>query len=222
MAAEVPDARRTLADVAYEQLRSAILEGRLRDGEPVNQVQLSRQLGMSRVPIREAVQRLIAEGLLVGSAYRRATVTVVSLAEVAELVDIREELEVLAIARMIGKPVDDVLKRAAQVNRQFANATDPESMIRLDLEFHGLLMTQLPAAANIVRDIRKRTQKYIDRLHVPGSPRPNGAKEHAAVLAAIEELDAERAQILMRQHIDRTRRLLLAAGQDETATGGDQ
>lgn len=208
---EEPTARRTLTDSAYEHLRSAILDGRLRDGEPVNQVELSKRLGMSRVPIREAVQRLIAEGLLVGSSYRRATVAVVSLSEVAELVDIREVLEVLALSRMVDSPRPDSLERAEEVNRELAATNDPERMVQLDLEFHRALTSSMPAASRIVMDIRKRTQKYIDRLHLPGSPRRNGATEHAAVLQAVRELDGERAEVLLRQHIVRTRQLLLLA-----------
>lgn len=202
---------RTLAEVAHDRLRTAILDGTLPDGSAVNQVALAREYGMSRVPIREAVQRLIAEGLLVATSHHSATVAVVGPAEVAELVDIREELEVLAVKRFSRRAGDPVFEHAAQVNELLADATDDKAAVALDLQFHSLLMNDMPSAAAIVLDIRKRTQKYIERLHVEGSPRPNGAAEHASVLAAIGRGDLDQAAIRMRQHINRTRRLLADA-----------
>jgi DNA-binding GntR family transcriptional regulator len=212
----VTTGRRTLADTAHELLRSAILDGTIDDGAVVNQVLLAREYGMSRVPIREAVQRLMAEGLLVGASQRRVTVAVVGPRQVAELVDIREELEILALRRLNRGMHQDQLDLAAEANTAMARAPDPATVVKLDLQFHSHLMAGMPTAAAIVLDIRKRTQKYIDRLHLVGSPRPNGAAEHADVLAAVRAGDTEAAAQRLRRHIDRTRQLL---AQDESGWG---
>ena len=213
--------RRTLADSAHAALRSAILDGTLEDGSIVNQVELARRYGMSRVPIREAVQRLIAEGLLVSSSHQRARVAAIGPNEVAELVDIREELEALALRRLMRGGHETALENAARINDQLAQTGERTDSVALDLEFHLTLMSSMPRAASIVLDIRKRTQKYIDRLQVPGTPRPNGATEHAEVLEAVRAGDPAEAERRLRRHIDHTRRLLAAAAPEEQETPGE-
>lgn len=200
--------RRTLADTAYETLRSAILDDTFKEGAILNQVALAGEYGMSRVPIREAVQRLIAEGLLVGMSYRRARVAVLGADDVSDLVDIRVELEVLALRRLISSNYEEAYAEAVRLNELLADTSDPEEAVSLDHQFHSALMSAMPSAAGLVIDIRKRTQKYIDRLHVTGSPRPAGAAEHADVLAAIKAGDTDDAIERMRRHIDHTRKLL--------------
>lgn len=213
--------RQTLSDVAYETLKAEILDGRRADGTVINQVTLSRELGMSRVPIREAVQRLRAEGLVTGASYRRVAVAAISLPQVTELIDIREQLEVMAIRRMAQNPSKDLLKRARDLNRKFGSARSPAERVGIDVEFHGVLMSRMPAAAQIVGDIRHRTQKYIDQLQVVGSPRPDGVGEHRLVLDAILHGDPDLSEEHMRKHIHNTRTLIIESYAQKQAVSDD-
>src|SRR3546814_17456473 len=83
----------SLADQAYQGLLAAIAEGRLKPGERVRETALAEELGISRTPIREALQRLARDGLVQLDARSGARVTELSLAAIQELYDLREILE---------------------------------------------------------------------------------------------------------------------------------
>jgi DNA-binding GntR family transcriptional regulator len=163
------------------------------------------------VPVREAVQRLIAEGLLTGDPFRRVEVTTVSTAEVAELLDIREQLEVMALRRWLESGQERSMQRAHDANDRFASEHDDSVRNQYDYQFHQELMAAMPVAAQMVRDIRSRTQKYIERVHIRSTPRPSGWEEHEAILHAIEQGQDSLAIELLQRHIDATRQLLLRA-----------
>src|SRR3546814_19413318 len=83
----------SLADQAYQGLLAAIAEGRLKPGERVRETALAEELGISRTPIREALQRLARDGLVQLDARSGARVAELSLAAIQELYDLREILE---------------------------------------------------------------------------------------------------------------------------------
>ena len=89
--------RETLADNVYAELRAAILNGAIEDGAELNQVWLARDFNVSRVPIREALRRLQAEGLVTATPYQHYIVRGIRPEALSEMIDIRAELEVFAI-----------------------------------------------------------------------------------------------------------------------------
>lgn len=85
--------RRTTSDYVAEALRAAILAGRFEDGQELNQVELADHFGVSRVPVREALRQLQAEGLIEAQAHRRAVVTGFSPERILEMFELRMLLE---------------------------------------------------------------------------------------------------------------------------------
>ena len=88
-----PIARRTVAAEAAEILRQRILTGDLRSGQPIRQEQIAQELGVSRIPLREALKQLEAEGFVTIEPHKGAVVSTLSLAEVEELFELRIHLE---------------------------------------------------------------------------------------------------------------------------------
>src|SRR3569832_1703148 len=88
-----PIARRTVAADAAEILRQRILTGDLRSGQPIRQEQIAQELGVSRIPLREALKPLEAEGFVTIEPHKGAVVSTLSLADVAEQVEPRVHLE---------------------------------------------------------------------------------------------------------------------------------
>src|SRR5688572_3432450 len=92
-----PPARRlvtvTVADAATRELRQRIMSGELADGTPLRQDALAAELGVSRIPIREALSRLESEGLVASYPHRGYVVTALSSEEISELFDLRSLLE---------------------------------------------------------------------------------------------------------------------------------
>jgi DNA-binding GntR family transcriptional regulator len=88
-----PIARRTVAAEAAEILRQRILTGDLKSGQPIRQEQIAQELGVSRIPLREALKQLEAEGFVTIEPHKGAVVSTLSLAEVEELFELRIHLE---------------------------------------------------------------------------------------------------------------------------------
>src|SRR5580700_8480849 len=105
--------RQTLADNVYVQLKNSMMRGRLRDGTELKQGELATKLGVSRVPVREALRRLQAEHLVVAEPFQCFVVTSLSADQVNELLELREELEVFALRKTLDSGVKDDRIRAA-------------------------------------------------------------------------------------------------------------
>src|SRR5262245_50899657 len=85
--------KRTIADQVAELIRQRILSGQLKGGQPIRQEHLAAELGVSRIPLREALKQLAAEGFVTIASHKGAVVAELSIAEVEELFDIRLRLE---------------------------------------------------------------------------------------------------------------------------------
>lgn len=132
-----------LADRAYEELKGAVLANRLRPGDALSVPALATQLGISRSPVREAVQRLIHDGLATHIAHRGAVVATVDVEDVRRLYVLREVMEGLA-ARLATERLDatrvselrDLLERHEQV---VAAGDDEQAHTEMDMAYHRLI-----------------------------------------------------------------------------------
>lgn len=127
-----------LSAIVLRTLREAIVEGRLAPGEPVVEAQLSRQLGVSRAPLREALRTLENEGLIVSEPWRGAIVAPLTERNVTELQAFRRLLEVFAAEQMLANEHLDLtsLERLVGEMERCAKANDLDCMNRSDVEFH--------------------------------------------------------------------------------------
>jgi DNA-binding GntR family transcriptional regulator len=212
--------RQTLADSVYVQLKTAISKGRLRDGTELKQVELAEQLGVSRVPVREALRRLQAEHLVAAQPFQRFVVTSLTRDQVMELLDLREELEVFALKRTVLSESREQRVRDAKVAAKALSADqDEESWLDADREFHRVLNGATTAVAAIIEDIRERVHRYLYSAGGDPSRRQEVMEEHAAVVAALAAGDAQALEDAIRRHVRNTRRFLehsfVAAGPSE-------
>lgn len=203
-------ARQTLADRIYDELRRAIVHGELEDGAELNQVDLAAQFGVSRVPVREALRRLQAEELIAAAPYQRYVVTTLTPAEVLELVEVREELEVFALRRAYerlrrGEIEIDALR---DINDALQPEGDGEAWLLGDRQLHRMLFGGDGITARLIDDIRTRVHRYLNDV-VSGVERRHAAvAEHRAVLEALAAGDLPAAEAALRHHIAQTRRVL--------------
>lgn len=216
-----------IVDTAYRAIRGAILDRRLEPGEPLSVPELSRRLGFSRSPVREAVSQLVAEGLAREEPRKGASVARLGPVELFEIHEVREPLEGLA-ARMcalrVGSELQSELGRILDRQAEAVAEGDGDGYWLTDREFHERLATSCGNA---------RLERFLGSLHaqmrvalriVAESPEhiERGHEDHRAVLSAIEDRDPDRAEGLMRAHIASTRaRLRDAMGaKDPQATPG--
>jgi DNA-binding GntR family transcriptional regulator len=203
----------SLADRAYEALTSAVAEGRLKPGQRIGETAFAQQLGISRTPIREALQRLARDGLVTLDARNGARVAELSLEAIQELYDLREILEG-STARLaaLGATANDLQRLNAILEREAAHLDDPAALAKLNKLFHRTLCE---AANN--RYLMSAVATFSTTLLLLGpttlaAHRRAGEShaEHRAVVEAVAGGDAARAEALMRGHIRRAREIRLA------------
>src|SRR3954470_24458273 len=198
--------RQTIASMTVEALRERILRGHFPEGEPLRQDALAEELGVSRIPVREALRQLEAEGLVTFSPHRGAVVSSLSLDEIDELFELRAEIESDLLARAIPAMTDEQLDRAVDVLDEFEIALATGEVTRwgpLNWHFHAALYA--PANRNFTMGVLQKLHQHSDRyfrmevLLAQGGGRAND--EHRAIAAAVRDKDVDRAAELMRAHI---------------------
>jgi DNA-binding GntR family transcriptional regulator len=196
--------RASLSRVVSEQIRGRILDGSLKPGERLVEDRLSAELGVSRVPVREALRGLSAEGLVTLLPRRGATVVEVTPETVAELVEVRALLEGLN-ARLAAQRHDPEivaqLKDTLARGNAAANAGTAEELARLNAEFHERLAeaSRNAVLSDVMRGLRERTSIAFA---INGRTRAREDwEEHAGILAAVIAGDAELAALLANRHV---------------------
>lgn len=210
----------TLWQRVYDHLRTEILEGRLEPGAELIEVALAEQLGVSRGPLREAIGRLAAEGLVTVSPRRGAVVRSLSKEEFLELYQVREALERMAVELAVQRLTDEQFEELAALNAEMeAHATrnEVESFFEANLAFHARL---LEASGNeklqeLYRQLLGQLGRYrLRSLTLRGNLR-RSVSEHKAILRAARRGDAERAAQLMAEHIRVPQRRAIALEEAE-------
>jgi DNA-binding GntR family transcriptional regulator len=196
--------RASLSKVASDKIRGQILDGKLKPGERLVEDKLSAELGVSRVPVREALRGLSMEGLVRLEPNRGASVTEVTPELVAELVEVRTLLESLN-ARLAARRHDPrivaLLQDTLRRGNEAAQAGTTEQLARLNAEFHERLAeaSRNTVLSDIMRSLRERTSLAFA---INGRARAREDwKEHAAILAAVIDGDEEIAALLAARHV---------------------
>jgi DNA-binding GntR family transcriptional regulator len=195
---------KTAEEFAHERLRELILSGELAGGSKLHQGDLATRLGVSRMPVRQAILRLENEGLVVQRPNRGATVTLLGSEAILELFEMRGVLEGwafrLAVSRMTA-----VHRR--QVERSIALLDQAQSDIVLWVERHDALHEYLcqcaarPRLTAAVRHLRLSITPYI-RLYLSAYQSAEMAGfEHHTLLQAMETGDPARSEAIMREHV---------------------
>jgi DNA-binding GntR family transcriptional regulator len=211
---------RTLWEQVFAHLREEILANRLAPGTEINEVAFARQLGVSRGPLREALGRLAAEGLVTITPRRGAVVTKLTRTEFLEAYQVREALESLAVKlavprlteeqrRQLHALSDEMVECARRgdvsgffaVNRRFHDVFVQASGNRRLQETHAQLMAQMGRLMNKSHELRGGLEQSI--------------AEHRAILDAVDRGDALGAARLLEEHIEVPQRVLAAPEADD-------
>ena len=186
-------------------LRSAILERAVLPGAKLPEDSLGERFGASRTIVRQALERLAAEGLVEFRHNRGAAVASPSVEEARDLFELRAQIESLVIARLAGGLTREQARAlSAHIDREEEARTGPEPLsIRLASEFH-ILMAELTGGPVLIRYVNEIA--YGCGLTLSQFARPHsascGIQEHRDILAALEAGDPARAQEVARAHLD--------------------
>lgn len=201
-----------IRDEVYQHLLSAVLSGEFSPGDKLGEAELVVRLGVSRTPIREAIQRLVQEGLLAASANRGVWVRVLSAREARDTYVIRETLDGLAAELAAGahdhhdadrlRTALGALEAVSVHGDGTLGSLDYREQTALDLAFHRevVLAAHNEALAVLARSLEHRVAliKHLTRTY---NAHPDTRAQHRAVLDAVLRRDASAAREAARLHV---------------------
>lgn len=192
-----------------DYLRDAILAGEIGPGEWIRQEEVADRFGASRLPVREALRILEAEGLTEHTPNKGARVPKLGMHEVDVIYQMRERLEPLALTESIPHLTSAELERLEEVQRRIEQNTEVAEFLALDREFHLLTYSGCPIEPlnGMVTRLWNSTQHYrraFVSISGPGRMWVVNA-EHRLLLDAIERRDTVDAERYLGGHIRRTR-----------------
>jgi len=201
-----PLLRRTVADLAADALRERILRGDLAEGSPVRQDAVALELGVSRIPVREALRRLEAEGLVELSPHCGAVVSSLSLDEITELFDLRALIEAALIRRAVPHLADHDLRRAGDILRQYERAFRERRVgdwAELNWQFHSTLLAAAGRTRTLalVQNLHHQSERYMRMQLALTRGESRARQEHRAILAAARQGDGAGAARLVAAHV---------------------
>ncbi|HET7666605.1 MAG TPA: GntR family transcriptional regulator [Mycobacterium sp.] len=192
-----------------DELRAAILRGAYPPGTRLRQEELATQYGASRVPIREALRILAAEGLITTVANAGAWIASLSLEECAELYQVRERVEPLLLRYSLPHLTPADKDHLGELAEKMRNTSDVERFLALDREFHlgsyrGAETTFLgPTVARLWNNTQHYRRAFTRLLDVESNRIVHD--EHHMLVAAIRDNDPDEAERVLFGHIRRTR-----------------
>jgi len=194
------------AELAYQALRDAIIYGRLEPGERITLVRLAQDLQMSSMPVRQALNRLANDGLVLLNPHTDILVAPLLVDELAHVFEVRGALEALAVRQAMGRMTPEALKGLWVVHADYGTAVeaeDYEQVAILNRRFHD---TFVEIAANLhlarlmdyawTHTIRCRAGVRI----IPGRAQLT-YEQHHAVMLAVSAKNVEEAVELMHAHV---------------------
>jgi DNA-binding GntR family transcriptional regulator len=199
-----------LTELTYRSIKEKLLDGTFSEGTRLTEEQLANQLGISKSPVREALNRLEAEGLVCIESRRGAYVREFSMKELNDLYDFREALELHSIATAEITPVL-LSEMAASIERtkKFLAAGDKLKHIEEDLRFHGMIAAASGNAefCRVFENIQQKSLLCrVKTYHLSGSTSPSG---HRKIYQALKSHDRRAAKLAMQKHIQLVKDRLL-------------
>ncbi|SDU03227.1 GntR family transcriptional regulator [Stappia sp. ES.058] len=202
----------TLAETTHDRLRKMIVSGELPAGTRLQEKPFADRLGVSRTPVREAIARLVSEGLVTRSLGGVPVVNQISISEIIEILHVRRLLECEAArqAASVNSPVEPLLALRARTQAALEGARPgPGEHAELDEELHTTIarIAGSKLLTELVQSMKLKT-RIFDKGFIPDRFEP-GLHEHLEILDAILARDADRAGAAMRRHLDNVREAIL-------------
>lgn len=192
------------SEVIAKQLRHAIITGVVAEGDPVRQDDVARLFKVSKIPVREALKRLEAEGLVEFKRNKGAVVTRISEPELAQMFEVRVLLEVKAITLAVPNMTASDLARADAICAAFLSEDDVGRSSELNWDFHACLYApaQRPFMLELIRSIHDKLERYLRIQASLSAGKARADLEHRAIVDACRAGDAPLAARLTEAHIE--------------------
>ncbi len=194
-------------DRIQQHLRAMAVAYAFKPGERINEGALARSLGVSRTPVREALNRLCMEGLLEVRAGRGFFCRELDAREIYDLYQLRAAIESAGVRLAVERIDAGAIRRLETFLRETGPAAGDRStadLVRLDEEFHERLM-EMSGNAEMLRVLKNVNNRihFVRWIHMDNLDRPMTQREHLLILRALRKRDAATAVDILAHHIDR-------------------
>lgn len=198
----------------FRAIEDAVLNGEYKDGDSLNELKISEELGVSRTPVREALMQLELEGLAKNIPNKGAVVIGITEKDIEDIYAVRIRIEGLA-ARLCAENIsEDELKRFQEIvdlQEFYLAKHDAEQIWSLDSDFHKIIYSA--SQSRPLKFMLSNFHNYIKRardisVHADGRAEKT-VSEHKAILQAIKDRDGELAELLMARHITNAKNNLI-------------
>lgn len=204
----------TRQDLAYQTIKERIMNLTYRPGQPLVEVELAAELGTSRTPIREALQRLENEGLVVNTGGRGRAVYGLSVADTRELFDIKIAVESLVARRAAELAPEaqlEAMRLALADMKAAAAAGDSDAWLQADIRFHDHLFAAaaMPRAGQLIQGLNEQWHRLRVGYVALGLRMSQSTGEHQAIFDTLEAHDPAAASRAMASHLERVGALVV-------------
>lgn len=200
-----------LRQIVYEKLKEAIVEGIIRPGSKLSEIELADKLAVSRTPVREAIRQLAQTGLVTLTPRRGAYVTLPTTKDAEDLYELRKELEKLAVSYICNQPPTKELEYYKSIFMEMDSSTSHSEYIKEDQKFHVFLYEScnnrfLSKMLFNIMDLINLCRTYSVEGNVDLSVFTQG---HVKVIDALLDKDCDKAIKEMDDHIIDTKQSFL-------------
>ncbi len=198
--------RANLASQIYDRVRDQLMSARFQPGQRLKIRDMSKQLGTSETPVREALLQLVRDGALEMKQGHYIRVRRLSLIEYLEIRDIRLELEPLAAGRAVSRLDDGAIDRLADTHRKLIHAEQTKNYpdaLQFNYEFHfGIYRASgMPQLTNLLEKLWVQVGPMLTYLYPFGHPTYAGAHQHTHVIGALRRRDVEAVKTAVAQDL---------------------
>ena len=220
---------RPTAQVIADHLREQIVQGSIRPGQQINESLLASQLNTSRGPLREALQRLCQEGILISRRNYGVFVKEVETHDLREIYEVRESVESTAASRLLdGSPKQikdtcEVLKEIVGEMAKQVATSDWQTIAGLDLEFHSALVAGMGNSRfiRIYKTLAAESRMCILDLEVSYPRMDVLVQEHQNILDLLGAGDRSGLLMAIKRHMQKAVERLTASQQDQPSASED-
>ena len=198
--------RKYLRDVVFESLKDAIMNGKLEQGKMITEQQISREFGISRTPVREALYKLTATGLIRIIPHKGFLISKWSIKEIRDVFEIRIVLERLAVELFIRNYYQENLEELENITRKMEKAVQENNFMeaaKMNNKFHDLIIEKSDnhEISNVMEPLKNKINIFrLISISTPSRLKTSLA-EHRNILASISKKDIEDAKKLIEIHI---------------------
>lgn len=205
---------RPLREMVYEELKMQILTGAIIPGTRMMEVELAKEIGVSRTPIREAIRKLEKEGLVTIEPRRGAYASQISTEDMVDILEVRQNMEGLAAffaaSRMTPEQLQE-LKEVSELYNEAVKTGEMEEMIKHDTRFHRIIVESCnnKILVKMIEQLQELVLRFRYIYYDNFKRAENMPDEHYEILHAIETGDADAARYAADIHIDRLKQLVI-------------